>query len=104
MPITYTTKLPTDPSLAHSAAQIGLILIDRRSRRVLIEVDYGTLVNGEFVRNRHVPSRTYGFDGSEFAALAATIPPLPAQGMYANVKKVAWDLLIARGYEAGTQV
>lgn len=102
MPLTFLARAPVDETRRYSAAQIAAIYIDNRTNRLQIEVEYGDMVNGAFVRNENVSGRTHTLGPRDVARIASMLPPLPAAGMYANVKKVAWDALIAGGYEVGT--
>lgn len=102
MPITFLPK-PVDGVLTYSAAQLREILIDVRSCRVVITVDYGNIVDGAFVRNASIANKVYTLDCADWDLLAAA-KPNALLGMYDNVKNFAWTTLLSKGFETGTVV
>lgn len=98
MPLVFPERVLV--SSRYTAASLREILIDAASKRVIITVEYGDVVNGEFVRNTSIPVRRYTLDGSWWDSLSTALPN-PTKGMYENVKILGWQALLAEGYEEG---
>lgn len=100
MPLTFPSR-PAGDTPMYSAASIREILIDIMSKRVLITIEYGDIVNNVFVRNKNISTKVHVLDNDKWVTLAVA-KPNSLLGLYDNIKQFAWQALINAGFESGT--
>lgn len=106
MPVLLTTPWnpgDADPAKTYPRAQISALTIKPKEGAIHIVVEFGNVVDNEWVRGDASPQKAYLVSGTDYdTMIAETTEEGDAGVIYTAAKRVAYEWLIANNHLAGT--
>ena len=93
MALTFPAKIRA-PQVAFTAAQIKEVTIDLASNRIIVNLVFGDVTAGVFIRNKEIPPLVRVME----------IPNLDKAAQIRSLQTLVWDRLAVAGYESGLEV
>jgi len=87
-----------DPNGPYAEVRIVRQAHDSVSSRIVIDLEYGNTVNGDWVQGLEVRSRPTSImvQGDEYAALVGSAEPAEGETTYAAVKRGLYEFLLSK--------